>query len=236
MSDSQFKKQYRNCSAPALAEKTYAGFLLKKPPIETSIFANIFALIIILWVIPTIIVTMACLLFIFLVEINELLAFVILVTSIFLIIYFILSRIFNYFRYLKLLPEQLILSEYPLKLGGEYSFTFLRQIKNNKILNQPGKFKFIIACVEIVKYTRGTDTEIEIHTIYESQVKEQFVSQGVNALKMKQYFQIPSNLPPSFEGKNNQIRWILLIYQDFPELPKNIYYNFTLVVDPIISL
>jgi hypothetical protein len=90
--------------------------------------------------------------------------------------------------------------------------------------------------VERVQYGRGTDIETEINTIYESQVMEKFISEGINIMEMKQSFKIPSHLPPSFEGKKNQIRWVLSIHQDFPEIRKNTYSHFTLIVDPVIRL
>jgi hypothetical protein len=155
---------------------------------------------------------------------------------IFPVIYYILLAIFNSTIYLKLLPSQLILSQYPLKLRGADTFTFRRELKDNKIISKPGKLSFILSCVERVQYTRGTDTETQINTIYESQVMEKFISEGINIMEMKQSFKIPSHLPPSFEGKKNQIRWVLSIHQDFPEIPKNTYSHFTLIVDPVIRL
>ncbi len=136
----------------------------------------------------------------------------------------------------KLLPAEIILPSYPLKLGEKSTFQFRRRLKKNRILPQAGKLYFTLSCVEKVEYTKGTDTETETHVVWESPSTSYPLYQGSNLLEMKNSLEIPSYLPPSFEGKHNQIRWVMSVHQEIPGISKNIYSHFTILVDPVIVL
>lgn len=137
------------------------------------------------------------------------------------------------------LPAELIFSHYPLKVGENDRVTFRRRLKQNfwtnlfKIHDFPpnSRLKVSLICLERATYTKGTDTVTEVAVAYESVIFSKTLISGDREVKSHFELEIPCDLSPSFEGKNNQIRWILQIEESHPGLidPKMTYLTF--VVD-----
>ncbi|MEO1377703.1 MAG: hypothetical protein AAFW70_26170 [Cyanobacteria bacterium J06635_10] len=150
--------------------------------------------------------------------------------------YFLFNKTFrnNLIASFRFQPGEILLPSYPLHLGQEYNLTFRRRIKGNRKTKKAGQLTFKIACLERVTYKNGSDTEVEIHVIWESQPKIYSVPIGVNTYSLTSDFTIPNNLPSSFEGENNQIRWVISIEQNIPGIVEQVYSNFVFVVDPVV--
>ena len=131
-------------------------------------------------------------------------------------------------------PGEVLLPSYPLRLGEEYNLTFRRRLRANRKTKKTGQLTFKIACLERVQYKNGSDTEVEVHLIWESQPKIYSVPIGVNTYSLTSDFTIPNYLPSSFEGENNQIRWIISIEQNIPGIVEQVYSNFVFVVDAVV--
>ncbi|MEM9925063.1 MAG: hypothetical protein AAF915_15150 [Cyanobacteria bacterium P01_D01_bin.50] len=152
------------------------------------------------------------------------------------IIAFFLNKSFrNYiFAQFRLSGAKILLSTYPLRLGEECNLTFRRRLRGNRKTKQLGELSFKIACLERIQFKRGTDTEIEVHVIWESQPKIYSVPTNSDMLSFKTDFRVPDNLPPSFEGKNNQIRWIISVEQNISGIIEQVNSNFVFIVDPVL--
>ncbi len=152
------------------------------------------------------------------------------------IIAFFFNKSFrNYiFAQFRLSGAEILLSTYPLRLGEECNLTFRRRLRGNRKTKQAGELSFKIACLERVQYQRGSDTEIEVHVIWESQPEIYSVSTNVDMLSFKTNFTVPDNLPPSFEGKNNKIRWIISVEQNISGIVEQVNSNFVFIVDPVL--
>lgn len=155
-------------------------------------------------------------------------------------IFWIIEFLFNkssrnkFFSSLRLLPAEVFLSTYPLHLGEKCQVNFRRYLKKNCKTKQSGELTFKIACLERVEYNKGSDKEVEVSIVWESQPEKYFVATATNMFSLNTAFTIPNHLPPSFEGKTNQIRWILSIEQNIPGIAKHVYSDFVFVVDPIV--
>lgn len=131
-------------------------------------------------------------------------------------------------------PPEVLLSAYPLGLGSECDLTFRRKLKKNRKTKQSGKLTFKLVCLERVEYKKGTETEVEVNTIWESEPEVFSVPADVDTYSFKTNLIIPNHLPPSFEGKNNQIRWIISVEQNIFGIVEQVYSNFVIVVDPVL--
>jgi|GEM_PF-2841493 len=134
----------------------------------------------------------------------------------------------------RFLPPEVFLSTYPLSLGEKCSLTFRRHLKGNRKTKQPGELTFKIACLERVTYTKGSDTEVEVEVIWESPPEFYSVPTDVDMICFKTVFMVPNHLPPCFEAKNNQIRWVISVEQKIPGIVEQVYSNFSFVVDPVL--
>lgn len=226
MDSYQFERKLQSAKAPANVQETSEGFLLRNNEDIKRQQGNIIGRLIGL-----------------LILIGFIAIFVFFFWWFFLLIA-IISIIFNKnFRnrvknYLvaqfRLFPAEVLLSAYPLRLGEECNLTFRRRFKGNLKTKQPEQLTFKIACVERVEYKKGTDTEIEVHTIWESQPQFHSVPTDVDMFSFKTVFTVLNDLPPSFEGKNNQIRWILLVEQNISGVFDRVNSSFVFLVDPVL--
>jgi hypothetical protein len=139
-------------------------------------------------------------------------------------------------RYLRafflLQPGELIFSHYPLHLGQDDRVTFRRRLKGDRKFPQNGTVTVRLLCVERVSYTKGTDQVTETALITEKTLRQQSVFSGSKDMVCHFDLDLPAHLPPSFEGKNNQIRWVIVVSQNLPQIAEDIESNFTLFVDP----
>ncbi|AFZ61256.1 hypothetical protein H6G54_02905 [Anabaena cylindrica FACHB-243] len=141
------------------------------------------------------------------------------------------NHIFAQFR---IFPGEVFLSTYPLSLGEKCLLTFRRRLKRNKKTKESGQLALKIICLERVEYKKGTDTEVEINILWESQPEVYSVPTNTEVFSLQTNLNIPKYLPPSFEGKNNQIRWIISIEQNIPNIAEQVHSNFVFIVAPVV--
>jgi len=137
------------------------------------------------------------------------------------------------------LPAELIFSHYPLKVGENDRVTFRRRLKQNfwtnlfKVHHFPANshLRVSLICMERVTYTKGTDTVTDVATAHENVIFSKTLIAGDREVIGHFDLEIPPHLSPSFEGKNNQIRWILEIEETYPGLIDLKMTYLTFVVD-----
>ncbi|MFM1841714.1 MAG: hypothetical protein RLZZ490_447 [Cyanobacteriota bacterium] len=165
---------------------------------------------------------------------------------IFLVAYGSLKLIFDpQFRFgigtrFGLAPVEIIFSHYPLRVGEDDRLAFRRQLRANfwtrwfNIHQFPdqGRLSVSLICGERVTYTQGTDTITEVATIYEEQIYSRSLMGGDRQVIAYFTLHIPAHLPPAFEGKHNQIRWLLKIEENYPQVIAQQVTYFTFVVAP----
>ncbi len=144
-------------------------------------------------------------------------------------------------------PGELLLSNYPVRIGEEYEFKFYRLPQRTVESQEDGTIEGYLIGIEMVSYTQGTDTmRQEVIFSEELLFKDSFIpSLETFTVEYAGKFRIPANLPPTFEGKNNQIRWVIAVKLNIPGVviykpgiygPSLGLSNFTLIVDPEIVI
>jgi hypothetical protein len=136
-------------------------------------------------------------------------------------------------------PGELVFSRYPLTLNDSDRLTFRCRLRDNfltrlfkvKEIPTPARIEVKLLCVERVSYTKGTDTITETAIIESQTIHRQNLYPGSQEIMSNFDLKIPHYLPPSFEAKNNQIRWILLVEKYLPNLSDPIHSQFTLQVN-----
>lgn len=131
----------------------------------------------------------------------------------------------------RILPGQILLPRYPLKMGEEIPVTFRRQLRRNLRVQRSGSLHASLVCVERVRYRVGTDTRTETHTVWEQALPQSTVEAGSHQVEVHWQVKIPRQGPPSFEAPDNQIRWGLGVWLELPGLVKD-DSNFALLVEP----
>ena len=134
---------------------------------------------------------------------------------------------------------ELIFSRYPLKVGENDRLTFRRRLKNNYWTNLFKINKFPVnshitvnlVCVERASYTQGTDTVTDVAVVYEKMIYSDNLLCGDREVIGHFDLEIPLSYSSSFEGKNNQIRWILDMEENYPGLLEQKHTYLTFVVD-----
>ena len=134
---------------------------------------------------------------------------------------------------------KLFFTHYPLKRKDDYSATFRCKLENSvwrhflKINAFPAvRGEVQLLCVERVEYLKGTDTCYDKAVVYQSTIHNQRLMAGSQEIIYNFDVSIPDNLPPSFEARHNQIRWILLVKNVSPQFKKPVYWAFTLKIEP----
>lgn len=222
MNNQDKNKQWLFIQAPGAIEKIPEGFLLKEMA-QTKKKRSLIGSIVIFLMIGVFILVFWWFLLIVAV-IGGIIAWSIPATRNYILAYF------------RLFPGELILSNYPLNLGNEYVFTFRRRLKKNRKTKDSGQLTLKVYCVERVSYRKGSDTETEISIIWESEAFTYSLAAGIDTLSCRTNVTIPKHLPPSYEGRNNQIRWVASIEQSVSNLANNVCSNFTFIVDPVVAL
>ena len=134
---------------------------------------------------------------------------------------------------------ELIFSRYPLKAGDNDRLTFRRRLKNNYWTNLFKINKFPVnshitvnlVCVERASYTHGTDDVTDVAVVYEKMIYSDNLFCGDREVIAHFDLEIPLSFSSSFEGKNNQIRWILDMEESYPGLLEHKHTYLTFVVD-----
>lgn len=226
----KYKQNWTSASSPINGKKTYEGFLLlqsntyKEELKQTGLIGNVIGCLFL--IIFFIIILVFLLLFWWFFSI---IAVISLICAIFnkKLKNSIIAR-FSFY------PPEVLLSAYPLGLGSECDLTFRRKLRKKRKIKQSGTFTFKLVCLERVEYKKGTETEVEVNTLWESESEIFSVAANIDTYCFKTNLIIPNHLPPSFEGKNNQIRWIISVEQNILGIVEQVYSNFVIVVDPVL--
>ena len=137
------------------------------------------------------------------------------------------------------LPPELIFFRYPLKVGENDRITFRRRLKQNfwtnlfKINRFPVNSHITInlVCVERVSYTKGTTRVTDVAVVYEKMIYSDNLLSGDREVIAHFDLEIPLSYSSSFEGKYNQIRWVLDVEESYPGLLEQKHTYLTFVVD-----
>jgi hypothetical protein len=127
-------------------------------------------------------------------------------------------------------PGELTLSHHPLRLGESGKLEFCRRLRGNYQVQQ-GRVRATLMCLEIVHYRVGTDRRIVREIAWEQELTNQDLVPGSRQIAFSSTFQIPVDGFPSFEATNNQIRWVVGVWIDCPNLVKD-DSTFTFTVSP----
>ncbi|NEO57480.1 MAG: MFS transporter [Okeania sp. SIO3B5] len=100
---------------------------------------------------------------------------------------------------------ELLLSEYPLKLGGSYKIHYRRPLRSGATLNQNTCLKAVLRCSEVATYYIGTDQETARQIILEKPLINQRILPDTQEIEFKKSIEIPNNSPPSLQKDHNCI-------------------------------
>lgn len=137
-------------------------------------------------------------------------------------------------------PTEIIFSHYPLRVGENDRLMFRRKLKDQTCLSwfnikefpENSYLKISLICAERISYTQGTDIMREAATVYEERIYSHSLIGRDRQVKSYFDLHIPEQLPPSFEGKTNQIRWLLKIEETYPNVIGQQITYLTFAVDP----
>lgn len=110
----------------------------------------------------------------------------------------------------RLQPAELILPQYPLRLGDECRIYYRRKLRKGSF-SKAGKVEAQLICDEWVQYTQGTDTVTKTHTLHKQTLPNTTIVSGEHQADYDADITIPVECPPSFYGENNKLRWRLVI-------------------------
>ncbi|GGA30101.1 hypothetical protein CYANOKiyG1_46640 [Okeania sp. KiyG1] len=144
---------------------------------------------------------------------------------------------------------KLLVSEYPLKLGGSYQIRYRRPLRLGATLNQNACLKAVLRCSEVVTYYIGTDPETVRQIILEKPLINQTVLADTQGIEFKASIEIPNNSTPSFRADHNSILWTIEVDLNQEELVSTektnravygpdwdyISLSFPFTVDPILA-
>jgi hypothetical protein len=111
---------------------------------------------------------------------------------------------------------QIILSEHPLHLGQTYLLSYDRPVNSKHPLTISVTITIQLVCTEIVTYAVGTLTEDKRQILYQETVHTRSLSPvSSNLISGEFSITIPETAAPSFEAKNNRVRWQLESQEEF---------------------
>ncbi|MGB3301036.1 MAG: hypothetical protein WBA76_22430, partial [Phormidesmis sp.] len=116
---------------------------------------------------------------------------------------------------LKLHPAELVLPKYPLRLGETCPLYYRRRLRKGT-LSASAHIKAQLVCDEWVQYSEGTDTISKTHELWKKLLPERSIVSGERQADYSEKIEIPSQYPPSFYAKCNQVRWLLTITLKIP--------------------
>ena len=94
------------------------------------------------------------------------------------------------------------------------------------------RVKINLVCVERVSYTKGTTRVTDVAVVYENMIYSGNLLSGDREVIAHFDLEIPLSYSSSFEGKYNQIRWVLDVEEIYPGLLEQKHTYLTFVVDP----
>lgn len=120
----------------------------------------------------------------------------------------------------RLLPGEIVLPQFPLRLGETCQVRYRRQLRSGRT-HQPGQVSATLICYEWVRYRVGTDTKTATQTVWEQPFPASEVYAGTSKIEHDYSLQISTQTPPSFTATNNEIRWELRVLLDLPGVAKD---------------
>lgn len=135
-------------------------------------------------------------------------------------------------------PAQLTVQRYPLMLGDEIPVRFEQRANGSRVpADQVGSTTFTLTCTEWVRYTVGTDTKTETHTV----VEFQWTAPGdltAGTFVCDTVLRIPLDSgAPSFTCNHNRAGWKLSIEtpEPLPSFERTFDINVAAVIAPAVS-
>lgn len=131
----------------------------------------------------------------------------------------------------KLHPAELILPQYPLRLGESCSMHYRRRLRNGTFA-KPAEIKARLICDEWVEYRQGTDTVSKTHDLWEMKLPTRTVVTGERQADYENEIAIPLEAFPSFYARHNKVRWRIIVNLTVPGIPQVCRSEFSLNVVP----
>ncbi|MEO1352646.1 MAG: hypothetical protein AAFW84_28260 [Cyanobacteria bacterium J06635_15] len=133
----------------------------------------------------------------------------------------------------RLKPGELILPQYPLRLGESCRIRYRRQLRSGSTRRR-GKVTAQLICYEWVQYRQGTDTKTATHTLWEETFSTWEVDTGIRQVDYETQIQVAAEMPPSFEARSNQIRWEVRVKLDLPGIAKDAsHFRFKVIPEEV---
>lgn len=134
----------------------------------------------------------------------------------------------------RLKPGELVLPQYPLRLGDACRVHYRRQLRSGST-QRKGKITAQLICYEWVQYRQGTDTKTATHTLWEETFPLNEVDRGTRRVEYDAQIHIAPHNPPSFSARSNQIRWEMRVNLDLPGVAKDASHFRLQVVPEVIA-
>jgi len=129
-------------------------------------------------------------------------------------------------QFLKLFnPKTIITFDRPPRIGSDVRLQWRMEGQVTRVR----KLAISIAGTESASYRRGTDTVTDRHVFFELELMS--TDNPVQMEHGQVVVQIPINLMPSFDARNNKITWKLVVTGDIPRYP-DISDEYSLTVLP----
>jgi hypothetical protein len=131
----------------------------------------------------------------------------------------------------RLHPAELILPNYPLRLGETFTIRYRRRLRKGTFARS-AQLEAQLLCDEWVQYKQGTDTVTKTHPIWEKAFPPQTVVSGERQADYLGKISIRPQGPPSIFAEHNKIRWQLVIKLRASGIPSDCISTFVFNVLP----
>lgn len=108
-------------------------------------------------------------------------------------------------------PGELVLSQWPVPPGVEVRAVFHRRLRRSVAHPEPELFSGLLSCIESVTYQQGTDSRTVTEVLWEQPIELLALTTNDASLGEKMIISIPGDAPPSFELRNNRLRYFLVL-------------------------
>ena len=149
-----------------------------------------------------------------------------------LLLVVVLALLFMFLRKLMIMlcfgPGKLILSKWPLHLGGKTEVRFVRNIRGRATIE---RLEARLVCTEVVSYKARRKTRTAREVVWEQELPITMNMTSDSIIEATSNICIPLDSPPSLSVRRNQIVWSVEVkayVANFPDTTS----SFTLVVRP----
>ncbi len=125
----------------------------------------------------------------------------------------------------------LTLPRHTIRLGENFAVDFHQEI-NNPSKSAQAKITAATVCSEWVRYNSGSSTHTRTSAVWRSELVSHGGPRPSDGADLRASFQvtIPADLPPSFELRDNRLRWMLEVRVATPSFPDaKHFFPFTVV-------